>query len=559
MRRLFGLAVLLLVALLPTPTQTQTGTLMPVPQIQFLDSNGVPCSGCLLETYAAGTSTPLATFSDNLLTVANTNPIVLNANGRNPAGGVYLSLTSYKFILKTAGGATIYTQDNVSAVPSAGANLDIDVATAGETLAAGEVVYMSDGSGGLIAGRWYKADADNTYSSSAAKMVGLAASGIANGASGSIRLQGRFTGLAGLTIGASYFISTTAGAFTTTPPTNARFLGAADSTTTFLVAGNPLAVSGLTRSVQIQAASPYTLQWPAADAAGALESNGAGVLSFAATDPTVCQGRLTLTTGVPVTTADVTAAGTLFFTPYQGNRCSLYNGTSWARVTLTERSLALTVTSGSNYDVFLFDNAGTLTLELSAAWTNDTTRMDALVSQDGIPVKSGATTRRFLGTIRGSAMNQTEDSEAKRYVWNHYNRKKRSLRITDATNSWTYTTATFRQANGALTNQVDVVVGQPDAFLEVSVLARPSNASNIEVAVGIGEDSTTTPLTPFIGGAVLSQSQGQQFGVHIKRYVPLGRHFYAWLEWSTATGTTTWFGDNNTTREASGMYGWIEG
>ncbi|MBI3273339.1 MAG: hypothetical protein HYZ53_30400, partial [Planctomycetes bacterium] len=141
----------------------------------------------------------------------------------------------------------------------------------------------------------------------------------------------------------------------------------------------------------------------------------------------VCEGRLTLTSGTPVTTADVTAAGTLFFTPYKGNRVALHDGSAWSVSTFTERSLSLTLTSGKNYDVFLFDNAGTLTLELSAAWTNDTTRADALAVQDGVYVKSGATTRRYLGTLRASAANQTEDSKTKRFVWNYYNRTHRAL------------------------------------------------------------------------------------------------------------------------------------
>ena len=59
-----------------------TGTVMPVPQIQFLDNNGDPLSGGKLYTYVAGSTTNLATYSDSALSSANANPVVLDAGGR---------------------------------------------------------------------------------------------------------------------------------------------------------------------------------------------------------------------------------------------------------------------------------------------------------------------------------------------------------------------------------------------------------------------------------------------------------------------------------------------
>jgi len=49
---------------------------------QFFDNNGVPLNGGLIYTYQAGSSTPLATYTDINGTVANANPIVLNSSGR---------------------------------------------------------------------------------------------------------------------------------------------------------------------------------------------------------------------------------------------------------------------------------------------------------------------------------------------------------------------------------------------------------------------------------------------------------------------------------------------
>ncbi|MFA5458174.1 MAG: LamG domain-containing protein, partial [Synergistaceae bacterium] len=101
-------------------------------------------------------------------------------------------------------------------------------------------------------------------------------------------------------------------------------------------------------------------------------------------DQSICQGRLTLTTGVPVTTSDVTAATTLYFTPYNGNLVGLYSGASWSVSAFSELSLSLSgYTANKNYDIWIYDNAGTLTLD-STIWTDDTTRATALTTQDGI-------------------------------------------------------------------------------------------------------------------------------------------------------------------------------
>lgn len=270
-----------------------------------------------------------------------------------------------------------------------------------------------------------------------------------------------------------------------------------------------------------------------------------------------CQGRLTLTSGVAVTSADVTGAGTLYFTPYQGNSVALYSGTAWVSYTLTERSLALVVTANTNYDVFLYDNAGTLTLELTA-WTNDTTRATALVSQDGVLVKSGATTRRYLGTIRASGSNVTEDSAAKRFVWNVMNRVSRTVRVLEATNSWTYTTATWRQANNAAANQIAVVAGLSEDAISVLVSAESATNSSAIARVAIGEDSTSAPSANSVrggsntAGGTSSTNNPQAFATIVPA---IGYHYFAWLEWSTATGTTTWYGDNGGTDMQSGMSG----
>lgn len=289
-------------------------------------------------------------------------------------------------------------------------------------------------------------------------------------------------------------------------------------------------------------------------------------MALGGNDPSVCQGRLTLTTAVPVTTSDVTGATTIYFTPYKGNRIALYDGTSvWTTLPFSEVSIALgTLTSGKNYDVFAYNNGGVLALEFSAAWTSDTARADALTLQDGAYVKSANKTRRYLGTFRTTSTTTTEDSAGgassqvggKRFLWNMYNRKSRSIGVFDGTSSWTYSnTATWRQANGAAGNKVEFVVGliedSADVTLCVTLAPGASGAGNS--GSGIGLNSTTSP-----GNFAVSSYGEQLVAQSIRRcdLPQLGYNYMAWLERATQSGTTTWYGSGATPN--SGMMGRVQ-
>jgi hypothetical protein len=81
---------------------------------QFLDNNGEVLSGGLIYTYNAGTTTPLATYTSSLGTIAHPNPIVLDAAGRVPGGEIWLSFGfAYKFITKDSNNVLIGTYDNI--------------------------------------------------------------------------------------------------------------------------------------------------------------------------------------------------------------------------------------------------------------------------------------------------------------------------------------------------------------------------------------------------------------------------------------------------------------
>lgn len=83
---------------------------------QFFDNSGVPLSGGLVYTYAAGTTTPQTTYTTNAGSIAHTNPIVLDSAGRVPSGGeIWLTdAVAYKFLLRTSTAVLIATYDNVT-------------------------------------------------------------------------------------------------------------------------------------------------------------------------------------------------------------------------------------------------------------------------------------------------------------------------------------------------------------------------------------------------------------------------------------------------------------
>jgi hypothetical protein len=283
----------------------------------------------------------------------------------------------------------------------------------------------------------------------------------------------------------------------------------------------------------------------------------------------VCQGRLTTETGVPVSTTDRTSQGTIYWTQIGGGALALYDGTRWnLHIVSADLSLALTVTSGKNYDVFIYDNAGTPTLELSAAWTNDTTRADALTTQDGVLVKSGAVTRRYVGTIRASGANVTEDSVGgsttqvggKRFVWNYYNRVPRPMRVKDTTDNWSYTTASWRQANAASGNQVEYVVGDAS----VRVTARLNGTIYVinggPAAIGIGVNSTTANSA--FNGFAFNDAANEivwHAGAAYAGTPQLGYSYLAWIEFGTGAGGSSFFGDDGGSYAQSGLEAEIMG
>jgi len=148
----------------------QTAVLLPQPKIQFLNSIGVPMTGGCVLTYAAGTTTPQATFTDSTGGVSNQNPVILDSAGR---ASIFLTQgVQYKFVLTSFGGSNCatgtlqYTQDNValgSALTIGGSNTQVQYNSSGALAGSGNFTWnnatqtltvgaLVTSSGGTLAG-----------------------------------------------------------------------------------------------------------------------------------------------------------------------------------------------------------------------------------------------------------------------------------------------------------------------------------------------------------------------------------------------------------------------
>jgi len=253
-------------------------------------------------------------------------------------------------------------------------------------------------------------------------------------------------------------------------------------------------------------------------------------------------GRLTLQSGVPVSTADQSAKTTLYFTPYKGDKIALYDGADWIFKTFSEISLNISgYTASKPYDIWAYDNSGTVALD-STIWTDGTNRATALTTQDGIYVKTGDATRRYIGTIYiNSSGGQCDDSITKRYVWNYYNRVQKEMFLYDAT-SHTYATGSWRSFNNDTSLVLKFVIG----VLEDALIAHVSgkitcNTDTEDGRIGVGIDSTSSGYSRFfvnldINSSInLTAKMGMSQSI-LSGLTSSGYHYLSILELA-ATGT----------------------
>lgn len=90
-----------------------TTQLAPLPVQRFYDNSGALAVGGKVYTYAAGTSTPVATYTDSTGSTPNQNPLVLNSRGE---GNFWLTPgQAYKFAVYDSLNNLLWSADNIVA------------------------------------------------------------------------------------------------------------------------------------------------------------------------------------------------------------------------------------------------------------------------------------------------------------------------------------------------------------------------------------------------------------------------------------------------------------
>lgn len=277
------------------------------------------------------------------------------------------------------------------------------------------------------------------------------------------------------------------------------------------------------------------------------------------------QGRLTLESGVLISTSDQLAKTTLYLKggviPNLVSSVTTYKLISGGQISVSLASINTT----QPYDVFARVNSGTAfdTLEL-VAWTNATTRATALtyVADGDYYVHATNTTWTYVGTIQGSASGQCEDSTKFRGVWSYGKRALRPVLCFDTTNSWTYALTAYREINGGSTlgtsrigfvlglaedlvrfearGMVAMTGGVNDGFVGVGIDSSTVNSAQIMTSIGGGAGGYTNPITAMYKG-----------------FPSIGSHTARFLEAAAAASSKTFYGDNNVTQLQSGMFGEI--
>lgn len=310
-------------------------------------------------------------------------------------------------------------------------------------------------------------------------------------------------------------------------------------------------------------------------------------------NPPTPAGRLTLTTGTPVMTADVTAATTLYYDVFNGNGVPIYSGSTWSILTIAANEISMALDnnsghtgyqqSGKLFDIFGYSASGTLTLCTGPAWTNTTTRSSAVSLKDGIYTNSGTMTCRFgsvsgntvslaantgtlLGTMYATADGQTTmqfkpaaaagGSNAFLGLGNVYNAEPTQSRSFDSTTSWTYNSVTWRVANAGATgsglnNRVSWVdpIGRNRVVARYVVEAQPNTGAGGNVQIGVNFDATTGAPTGAAGQVISGLGNTTQMEIMMvseDSMVSMGFHFAQAMEQVPSANTSTLIGNQNT-------------
>lgn len=292
------------------------------------------------------------------------------------------------------------------------------------------------------------------------------------------------------------------------------------------------------------------------------------------------QGRLTLTTNVPVLVANALAQTTIYYTPHFGQFVPIYDGTRFvmtdiggqlSQTTTDNTKSPAAVANNSNYDLFIWNDAGTIRCTRGPAWTSDTgrgtgagttqlTRISGLLTNT-VAITNGPAASRglYVGTVRSNGSAQidwqigalsTGGTPGIFGVWNMYNRVLVQTMVRDDTNSWTCAAGTTQAANNSTGNRVSFVSGwEEDTFLAHYQAFVTTAGGGTTCSVGVGIDVVNAFSGRFGQMNLASTTQSKEGDAVM---TALGFHFMSAVE-SSVTGTTTFYGDNGGTVVQTGL------
>ena len=228
--------------------------------------------------------------------------------------------------------------------------------------------------------------------------------------------------------------------------------------------------------------------------------------------------------------SDVSAATSVYYTPYVGNYVPIWNGSVFVVSTFSELTLSLVANHTSNtlYDVFVFLNSGVPTLGTGPAWSNPgnfvsagtlttgtanrgtgagTTELErknglwtnkvSMTARNGATTYSvGANQGTYLGTIwidatAGQITCHVSWGQNRKWgVWNAYNRLPITLLAGDSNASWTYTGA-YRASRNDPGNSVTVLCGLAEERVSARRGQSVGQSGSGGYTLGIGQNSTT--------------------------------------------------------------------
>lgn len=287
------------------------------------------------------------------------------------------------------------------------------------------------------------------------------------------------------------------------------------------------------------------------------------------------QGRLTPTSGSPVISADAIGVTSIFYTPYIGNLCPVWDGTSFVMWPFNEITLTLTsgiAGSSTIYDVFAAISGGALVVGMGPAWSASGANAGARGTGAGttqLQYSHGMLTNANIitlnnngsGTYPNIAVNQAtylgslyidvtagqvtchqSYGQSRKFgIWNNYNRTSIILQCGDPTANWAYNTNTIRASNGSSANVVTGFAGVAEEWMDVTFTQAvgASTGSANQPSVGIGKNSIIAmngTRAAAWGGGSGGQKSSHQARLDDSPYI--GINNYQSLENGGATGGT---------------------